>query len=110
MSKILSLNKRNRKIIVGFTKDNDFYTRFTKVLRGLGFEDYQLPVDFPDNLTEKENWIDLEKVNDFCTEDRHKEFDLTIVYGKDKIFTIVTGEPSSILEFNNKLHEEFSFG
>ncbi|MEA3429956.1 MAG: hypothetical protein U9R08_01650 [Nanoarchaeota archaeon] len=109
MSKLLSLNKRHKKVIASFSKDNDFYPRFTKVLKNLGFENQQLPVDFPDNISEKEEWPNLEKINDFCTEDRHKEFDLTLVYGQNKIFAIVTGEPTAVVDFNNKLNDEFEF-
>ena len=61
MSKILAVDKSNTRTIYTLSKNYRFYKQITKTLKSLGFDNHNLPVDFPALLTEGEEPTDLKK-------------------------------------------------
>jgi hypothetical protein len=109
MTKILAVNKRENKVIYTFSKDNQFYKKITKTLLATGLSKDELPPNFPAILNEQENSLNLEEKSDFYEETSMSPFDLTLVYGKDKIFAIAKAEKSLIKKFNEQVNNQFCF-
>ena len=110
MSKVLGMNKSDKKSIFIVSKDNDFYSQITKILLNLGLQEHNLPVNFPCNISPpEESAPDLTKESDFYEQTRDTDVDLTIVYGKDKIFLILACDEAFMKKFNEEFNKNFSF-
>ncbi len=119
MSKILAVDKSNTRTIYTLSKNYRFYKQITKTLKSLGFDNHNLPVDFPALLTEGEEPTDLKKrIDSFdsarlnLSEDDNEDKNgksILFIYGKDKIFLIIHSEEQFMEDFNKEFNKNFSF-
>ena len=109
MGKLLAVDKSDTRTIYTLSKDNRFYKQITKILKNLGFEDHNLPVDFPATLSKGEEPVNLKKRVDCFDSARLKEESILFVYGKDKIFLIIHSKEQFMKDFNKEFNKVFSF-
>ena len=107
MSKLLAVDKSETSTIYTLSKDNQFYKQMSKVFKNIGFENHNLPVDFPDNLSDGEKPLDLKKEFDYFENIREKEESIILVYGKNKIFLIIHSKQKFMKTFNKEFNKIF---
>jgi len=108
MSKIKAVNKSETKVVYTVSKDSDFFKQMTEVLVKLGLRE-KIPPDFPVELVDGEEPIDLTEKHEFYDEIRDVDKDISIVFATTKIFVITSGSREFIKEFNRVFNDFFSF-
>lgn len=106
MSKFIGIKKTENKSIYILSKDNDFLKQMTDVLIRLGLHE-QIPEDFPCNLSNEEEVINLDEKNDFYHSIEGDTYDINIIYANKKIFVICNSDKESIETFNDIMNSYF---
>jgi hypothetical protein len=104
MSKLKGIDKKDDRSIFIFTKENNFYGPFKRVLMETGFEEWEIPDWFsPDD----QHLPDLEKEHDHHLQCTSAKLMIDIILGKDRIFVLAYGE--NLEKFNELIAKHFSF-